>query len=255
MRWRYVCSIRLASGRASGSPNPPASSAGVDPRGSSISASGLPLDSPRIRALTRSSSGPGSSCRAAAWRPRRARPSTASSGNPSSTRSSLDSRTANTRPSRSASSRRATNASVSADTRSSHCASSTMQTSGRSSAASASRLRTASPTRKRSGGGPALRPNAVLSASRCGPGRCWRRPSIGAHSACRPANASSISDSTPAARAIRHPSAASRQVSQQGGLADAGLAAEDEHAALTRAHARDEPLQHVPLALTVDQSR
>ena len=45
------------------------------------------------------------------------------------------------------------------------------------------------------------------------------------------------------------------QVPQQGGLADAGLAAEDEHAALTRAHARDEPLQHVPLALTVDQSR
>jgi hypothetical protein len=32
-----------------------------------------------------------------------------------------------------------------------------------------------------------------------------RRPSIGAHSACRPANASSISDSTPAARTIRLP--------------------------------------------------
>ena len=94
------------------------------------------------------------------------------------------------------------------DTRSSHCASSTMHTSGCSSAASASRLRTASPTRKRSGGGPALRPNAVLSASRCGLGSCPRRPSIGAHSACSPANASSISDSTPAARAIRHPSAA-----------------------------------------------
>ena len=116
---------------------------------------------------------------------------------------------ANTSPTRSARSRRATNASVCADTRSSHCASSTMHTSGCSSAASASRLRTANPTRKRSGGGPALRPNAVLSASRCGLGRFRRRPSIGAHSACRPANASSISDSMPAARAIRHPSAAS----------------------------------------------
>ena len=51
--------MRLAKGRASGSPNPPASSAGVNPRGSSISASGLPRASPRIRALTRSSSGPG----------------------------------------------------------------------------------------------------------------------------------------------------------------------------------------------------
>ena len=45
-----------------------------------------------------------------------------------------------------------------------------------------------------------------------------------------------------------------RQVSQQGGLADPSLAPEDEHPALTRAHARDEALQHVPLALTVDQA-
>ena len=39
--------MRLAKGRPSGSPNPPATSAGVSPRGSSISASGLPPASPR----------------------------------------------------------------------------------------------------------------------------------------------------------------------------------------------------------------
>ena len=48
-RCRNVRSIRLASGRASGSPNPPASSAGVSPRGSSSSASGLPRVSATIR--------------------------------------------------------------------------------------------------------------------------------------------------------------------------------------------------------------
>ena len=207
-RRRKECSIRLASGRASGSPYPPASSAGFSPRGSSSSASGLPPASPRIRACTRSSSGPGIVA-SSSWRASSAAsPSITSSGNPSSTCSSPGSRSANTNPTRSANSRRATNASVCADTRSSHCASSTTQISGCSSAASASRLRTDNPTRKRSGGGPALRPNAVASASRCGPGSCPRRPSIGAHSACMEANASSISDSMPAARAIRHPSAA-----------------------------------------------
>ena len=47
-----------ASGRASGSPNPPASSAGVSPRGSSSSASGLPRVSATIRSRTRSSKPP-----------------------------------------------------------------------------------------------------------------------------------------------------------------------------------------------------
>ena len=52
-RCRNVCSIRLASGRASGSPNPPASSAGVSPRGNSRRASGLPRVSAMIRSRTR----------------------------------------------------------------------------------------------------------------------------------------------------------------------------------------------------------
>ena len=247
--------MRLAKRRASGSPNPPASSAGVNPRGSSSSASGLPRVSARIRALTRSSSGPGivgvqqqpglvggQPLDHELRQPRRARPRRRT-------------RAARTPSHRSARSRRATNASVCADTRSSHCASSTMHTSGCSSAASASRLRTASPTRKRSGGGPALRPNAVLSASRCGPGSCSRRPSmrraqrmqagvrelhLGLH-ARRPRDPASLRGR--------------RQVPQQGGLADPRLAAQDQHPALARAHSRDELFQRVALADTVEQAR
>ena len=42
---------------------------------------------------------------------------------------------------------------------------------GRPSAASDTRLRTARPTRNRSGGGPALKPKTIWSASRCGAGQ------------------------------------------------------------------------------------
>ena len=51
--------MRLASGRSSGRPNPPASSAAVNPRGNSTNASGLPRVSATIRSRTRSSSRPG----------------------------------------------------------------------------------------------------------------------------------------------------------------------------------------------------
>ena len=72
--------------------------------------------------------------------------------------------------SRSARRRRATKPRICAEAWSSHCASSTMQTSGCCSATSANSVSVASPTRNRSGAGPALRPNTVASASRCGPG-------------------------------------------------------------------------------------
>jgi hypothetical protein len=45
----------------------------------------------------------------------------------------------------------------------------------------------------------------VERASRCGPGKSRTRSNIGAHNWCTPANASSISDSTPATRTTRHP--------------------------------------------------
>ena len=133
------------------------------------------------------------------------RPSTTSLGNPSS--ASLGSRVANSSATDSANSRRATNTSAWAEARSSHCASSTTHTSGCSSATSENRLSTARPTRNRSGAFPPRSPNATPSASCWGTGSRSRRSSIGAHNCCRAANASSISDSTPTARATRNPGA------------------------------------------------
>jgi hypothetical protein len=198
-----LSSIRPASGVAPGRPNPPASCAGVSPRGNSRSASGFPRVSAMIRSRTRVSSGPASTQASSARASSSRSPSTSSSGSPAS--SGPGSRAANTSPTGSAASRRATNPSACADAWSSHCSSSTTQISGRSEATSESRLSTASPTKNRSGGGPAARPNAVRSAACCGPGIPSRWPSIGAHSWCSPAKASSISDCTPGARATRHP--------------------------------------------------
>ena len=53
-----VCSMRADNGAGSDSPKPPASSAGLRPRGSSSSASGLPAVSAMMRSRMRSSSGP-----------------------------------------------------------------------------------------------------------------------------------------------------------------------------------------------------
>jgi hypothetical protein len=204
-RRRKVCSIRSGSAGALGTPNPPASSCGVSPRGNSTNASGLPRISARIRSRTCSSSGTRRNEPSSARASVSSRPWTRCSGNP--VNSSPGSRAANISATGSASSRRATNASACAEARSSQCASSTTHSSGRSPATSDRRLSTASPTRKRSGGCPACSPNATPSASRCGPGSSSSRSSAGTHSWWRAANASSISDSTPAARAIRNPEA------------------------------------------------
>ena len=59
------------------------------------------------------------------------------------------------------------------------------------------------PDPDRSGSSPAIVPKAMFSASAWGPGRRWMPSTRGAHSWCRPANASSISDSMPALRATR----------------------------------------------------
>ena len=190
-----------------------------------------------------------------AFASRSSSPWTTSSASPSKCRSPADSRTARTSPTDSASRRRATKASTCAEAPSSHCASSTTQTSGRSSATSDSRLRTASPTRKRSGASPSRRPNAVPSASRCGPGSRSSRSSerraelmqarerelhLRLH-ARRPRD--------PAARRALH------QVLQQRGLADARLAAQHQHPALTRAHARQQLIQRLALAGPAEQPR
>jgi hypothetical protein len=46
-----------------------------------------------------------------------------------------------------------------------------------------------------------------------------------------------------------------RQLLQEGRLADARLAAKDQHTALTGAYARDEPFQHVALGGTAEKAR
>ena len=235
-----------------GQPEPAGELGGVSPRGSSINASGLPRASSRIRVLTCSSSGPGIS-----------RPAESASIG----REPLDHELRQTRedcsslglahreqkPTRSARSRRATNASVCADTRSSHCASSTMHTSGCSSAASATRLRTASPTRNRSGGGPALSPNAVLSASRCGPAvvrAVEHRPAQRVQAGERELHLRL----DPVAHATGTP-AACRQVSQQRRLADACVTAQDERADSGRRGRRRRADRAAALADAVEQAR
>ena len=247
--------MRLAKGRASGSPNPPASSAGVNPRGSSISASGLPRASPRIRALTRSSSGPGIVVSSSSRASSAASPSITSSGSPSRTCSSPDSRSANTRPSRSARSRRATNASVCADTRSSHCASSTMHTQrlllGGVGQQAQDRQPDEEAIRRRSGAQAERRAQRVALRARqlleTAEHRRAQRVQAGEGELHLGLDARRPRD--PASLRGR------RQVPQQGGLADPRLAAQDQHPALARTHSRDESLQHVALADTVEQSR
>ena len=157
--------------------------------------------------------------------------------------SSPGSRAANTSPTGSASSRRATKASVSAEVRSSHCASSTTHSSGRCSAASETRLSTARPTRNRSGASPGLRPKTIRSASRCGPGSRSSRSRSGAHSWCRLAKASSISDSTPTARATVTSERRLDEVLQQRRLPDPGLAAQHQRPALAAADVIDQVVQ------------
>ena len=105
----------------------------------------------------------------------------------------------------------------------------------------------------RSGLSPAASPKATLSARRCGAASERSRPSIGAHSWCRPAKASSISDSTPTARATVNPVAWLDQVAQQRRLADPGLSAQHEHGALPVAHARDELPQGLLLGEPAEQ--
>jgi hypothetical protein len=156
-------------------------------------------------------------------------------GQPTRTSSPTPVRAAPTSAICSARRRRATNPRSWAEAWSSHWASSTTQTSGRSSATSARSVRVASPTRNRSGAGPVLRPNTVARASRWGTGSRSRWSSMGAElveagtgqlhlrlDAHRPGDLPAVD---PAG-----------QIAQQGGLAHAGLAAQDRDAALTGQH-------------------
>ena len=230
--------MRLASGRASANPNPPASSAGANPRGSSSSASGLPRVSARIRSRTRASTRPGTTDSSNERASSSGSPSTRSSGRPASSSAAPDRapRTpwrcarpagggrrmrapAPTRDRASARPRRGTRA-------------------GASSAASASRLSTARATRKRSGGLPACMPKATCSASCCGAGSVrnpveHRRAQVmqpGERQLHLRLHAGGPRDAAPAGPL--------GDVLQQRGLADPGLAAQYQHRALARPRVR-----------------
>lgn len=86
-RWK-LCSRRFASGCVSGRPNPPASSAAVNPRVNSTNASGFPRVSATILSRTRSSSRPGATDSSNARASASLKPVTTSSGSPVSSRSS-----------------------------------------------------------------------------------------------------------------------------------------------------------------------
>ena len=171
------------------------------------------------------------------------RPPTTSSGSPA--RAPPGTRAAKTKPTDSAPSRRATNARTCAEAWSSHCSSSTRHTSGCSSATCDSRLSTARPIRNRSGGGPALMPNAVRSASRCGAG-----------SAVQPIQHRRAQLVQPGERQFHlrldaggaHHPAAGRvpgQVVEQRRLAHARLAVHHQGPALTGADRLHQPVEHL----------
>ena len=173
-----LSSIRPDSACASSSPKPPASCVAVKPRGSSSNASGFPRVSAMIRSRTRSSN-LNRNAELSSARARRGKPLTSSSGTARS--SSPGSRAANTIPTGSANRRRATNASVSAEA----CPATARHR--RRTAAAAPRppprtgSSTANPTRNRSGAAPALSPNTISRACRCGAGSPSSRSSSGAH--------------------------------------------------------------------------
>ena len=148
---------------------------------------------------------------------------------------------------------RATNASAWAEARSSHCASSTTQTSGFSLATSDSKLRTARLTAKRSGIPPCRRPNAALNAARCGSGRPLDPVQERRAQLMQPGELELHLRLDPRRACDAAPRRSPGQVSQQRGLADPGLAAQDQDPALTGSHARQQPIQHLALAAPAAQ--
>jgi hypothetical protein len=227
----------------------------VNPRGSSISASGLPPASLRIRALTRSSNRPGIVVSKSSRATSAASPSIWSSGSPSSSCSSPDARSANTNPTGSAKSpardeRQRLRGHPVEPLRVVDDAHERLLFGGVGQQAQ-DRQPDEEAIRRRSGTQAKRRVQRVAL-------RAWQMPATVEHGcaqrvqagecelhlgldACRPGDPASPR--------------ASRQVPQQGGLADARLAAEDQHTALARAHARDESFQHVALVVTVEQPR
>ena len=220
---RNASSTRVLTGSGSGSGSAPVSSAGLRERGSSISASGLPVIPATSRARTSGASGTG------AWSSRSdpaasaSRPATRISGMPAVENAvGSPSRTATRRAIPSAPRRRARKTSASVEASSSHCPSLTRQSTGRCSASSESRLRTASETRKRLSPDPAASPRATRSACACGGARPSTCARTGRRSWCSPAKGSSASDWIPCARRTVIPAASARAASSRADLPTPG---------------------------------
>ena len=154
------------------------------------------------------------------------------------------------------SSRRATNASTSQVARSSHCASSATTSTGASAAVSASRFSAASAARNGSGtaclGQPERRQQGVAlrrgQLTEPGEHRAQQLVQPGKRKLCLGLHAGGRQD--------QHPEVASALagLTQQRGLADAGLAAQHQRAT-TLAHMIEQLTQHPRLALAPDQRR
>ena len=255
-RWtrrRNAACRRAVSGIASGSRRVPGQLLVGEAGGSSSKASGFPAASSSSRSRTggrplgrrtraahppaRDPAARGRSRRPGVWNVRRS-----------------PSRTANRRTIPSAASRRAVNISASADGTSSHCASSIRHTTGRSSAAAASSESTPAEIRKRSdpSGGP--RPSAAANASRCGAGSSSRWPTTGQRRPCNPEKSRSDSSSMPVTAA---PASRSRvgRVAEQRRLADAGLPAQHERAALATCRRCEQSVDQRALSSATDEPR
>ncbi len=223
-----ACSSRAVSGSHAGSSVPGCSWAVAS--GSSTSASGLPAASASRRERT-SGSKPGATESSSSAEAASSRPSSRSSGKPPP---SKPSRIAPRIRIGSDSSRRATKASTSSVERSSQWASSTTITTGAGVATSLSTLSVASAIRNRSGVSRSVMPNAARTAWRCGGASVSRRSRTPTSSWCRPANGQPrlrLDAGRP-----QHPHAARRGRLggglQERGLADAGLAAEQQRTLL-----------------------
>ena len=248
---RKPSSIRPDRGAASGRPNPPASSVGVNARGSSSSASGLPCVSAMIRSRTRGSSGPGSAESSSARASSSRSPSTTSSGNPASScpgpagrehqADRISSQPACHEPQRLH--RSAIEPLLVVDDADQR------PLPGNLGQETQHGQTDQEPVGRRAGVDAERGPQRIVL--RTGNRSTWSNR--GAQSWCRPANANSISDCTPTVRATRHPCARSDQVVQQHGLAHAGIPVHHQRPALTVADRLDQAVEHVAFPTPVRQ--
>ena len=246
--------MRPASAGSPSSPKPPASSAGVRPRGSSSSASGLPRVSATIRSRTRSSSGPATTASSSARASPSSSPPTTSSVQPveAPLAGAARARRGPARPTRPAGGAPRTRAPAPTPRRA------TARRPRRRPAAAPRPRRTAGsgpPGRRGTGPGRRRRAGRTPCRARRAAGRGGARGdprTARTADATRRTRAPSPTRRPPRARRAQ-PGRARHQVLQQRALADAGLAAQHQRPARARAHARHQLIQRRALAAPAEQ--